>query len=126
MRMTFEIPLQPITKKNSQRILRNNATGRSFIAPSERYKQYEKDAAWFIPRVEKPIDYPVNIQYLFYMPTQRPVDLTNLTEAADDILVRCGLLADDNYKIVAGHDGSRVYCDKKRPHTLVVIESCDG
>lgn len=123
MRMTFEIPLRPITKKNSQRILRNNATGRSFIAPSERYKQYENDAAWFIPRLDKPIDYQVNVKYLFFMPTKRAVDLTNLMEAADDILVRCGILSDDNYRIVAGHDGSRVLYDKDRPRTLVEIEA---
>lgn len=124
MKLTFTIPLQPITKKNSQRILRNNATGRSFIAPSERYKQYENDAAWFIPKLDKPIDTPVNIKYLFYMQTRRAVDLTNLMEAADDILVRCRVLADDNYRIVAGHDGSRVLYDKEKPHTLVVIEDC--
>jgi Holliday junction resolvase RusA-like endonuclease len=88
--------------------------------PSERYKQYERDAMNFIP-VGRFIDYPVNVKCLFYMPTHRKCDLTNLLEAIDDILVEAGLLADDNYKIIESHDGSRVYYDKDNPRTVVEI-----
>lgn len=119
----FTIPLPPITKKNSQRILVNKATGRPFIAPSEQYKQYEKDAQWFIhdrPR----IDYPVNVKCVFYMPTRRRVDLTNLLEAVDDVLVRSGVLADDHSGIVVSHDGSRVMHDKENPRTEIEITGC--
>lgn len=119
----FTIPLPPITKKNSQRILVNKSTGRPFIAPSEQYKQYEKDAQWFIhdrPR----IDYPVNVKCVFYMPTRRRVDLTNLLEAADDVLVHAGVLADDHSGIVVSHDGSRVLFDKENPRTEIEITGC--
>jgi Holliday junction resolvase RusA-like endonuclease len=44
-----------------------------------------------------------------------------LLEAIDDIMVKAGLLKDDNYKIIAAHDGSRVYVDKNRPRTEVII-----
>lgn len=116
----FTIPLPPITKKNSQRIMTNRGTGKPFIMPSENYKQYERDAAWFIPKGVY-IDAPVNVKCLFYMPTRRRVDLTNLLEAIDDILVKVGLLADDDYTVVESHDGSRVLYDKDNPRTEVYI-----
>lgn len=118
--MKFTIPLVPITKKNHQQILRNRRTGKPFVGPSLQYRQYEADALWFIPKGKR-IDYPCNVKCLFYMPTERRVDLTNLHEAIDDIMVKAGLLADDNYTIVAGHDGSRVRHDKDNPRTEVEI-----
>lgn len=91
--------------------------------PSEQYKQYEKDAQWFI-RERPRIDYPVNVKCVFYMPTRRRVDLTNLLEAVDDVLVRSGVLADDHSGIVVSHDGSRVLYDKKNPRTEIEITGC--
>lgn len=115
----FVIPLVPRTKKNSQRIMVRPG-GRRFVAPSEAYKAYERDAAWFIPKGVC-IDEPVNIQAIFRMPTRRRVDLTNLLESLDDVLVKAGFLADDNSTIVAGHDGSRVVYDKANPGTEVTV-----
>lgn len=117
----FTIPLAPVTKKNSQQIAVNHFTGKPFIMPSPQYKQYEASAAWFIPK-GKTIRTPVNVKCLFYMPTRRKCDLTNLLEAIDDILVKVGLLADDNYTIIQSHDGSRVFYDKANPRTEVYIE----
>lgn len=117
----FTIPLPPISKKNSQRIMINRTTGKPFIMPSEQYKLYERDAAWFVPTMKQPINEPVNVKCLFYMPTRRKVDLTNLLEAIDDIMVTAGLLADDNSEIVQSHDGSRVLYDKQRPRTEIII-----
>lgn len=127
----FTIPLPPITKKNSQQIRYRYTHDKKtlqpkrapYIAPSEAYTDYEAAALWFIPKQRAPINMPVNIKCLFYMPTKRLCDLTNLLEAVDDVLVKAGLLADDNYKIVAGHDGSRVFYDKDNPRTEIVIES---
>lgn len=116
----FTIPLAPISKKNSQRIMTNRATGKPFIMPSAQYKQYERDAARFLPRGVHVAE-PVNVKCLFYMPTRRKVDLTNLLEAIDDIMVKAGLLADDNSEIVQSHDGSRVFYDKANPRTEIII-----
>lgn len=115
----FTVPLIPITKKNSQRIvIRGN---RPCILPSEKYKEYESMALWYIPKRGVPIDFPVNIKCVFYMPTNRPCDLTNHLESIDDVMVKAGLLKDDNYKILASHDGSRVMVDKNNPRTEVEI-----
>lgn len=117
----FIIPLPPITKKNSQQIRKNFSTGARFISPSEQYKQYERDAMWFVPRHYETIDYPVTVTCLFYMPTLARVDKTNLEESIHDIIVKAGLLADDNRDIIASTDGSRVYYDKDNPRTEVYI-----
>ena len=116
----FTVPLTPISKKNSQQILVNRATGRPFIMPSKKYKEYEKDAMWFIPKGET-INKPVNVKCLFYMPTHRKCDLVNMQEAILDVMVKAGLLADDNYSIVQSMDGSRVLYDKGNPRTEVYI-----
>ena len=119
--MFFYIPLAPISKKNSQQIMVNRQTGKPFVMPSKHFKDYEAAALWYIPKAQKPIDFPVNIQCLFYMPTRRKCDLTNLLEAVDDIMVKAGLLADDNYTIIQSHDGSRVFYDKDNPRTEIYI-----
>ena len=63
----------------------------------------------------------LHFRCLFYMKTRRKVDLTNLLEAADDVLVKYHVLADDNSQIVAGHDGSRVLYDKSNPRIEIDI-----
>lgn len=100
-------------------------TGKPFVAPSEEYKLYEGSAMWFIPK-NNYIDYPVNVKCLFYMPTKRRCDLTNLLESIDDIMVKARLLADDSYTIIVGHDGSRVLYDKNNPRTEVYITEIKG
>ena len=118
----FTVRLKPITKKNHQQILKNRVTGKLFVAPSKEYQEYEEAALWLIPRLkEAPIKYPVNVKCLFYMPTKQKCDLTNLLESIDDIMVKAGLLADDNYRIIESHDGSRVLYDKQNPRTEVEI-----
>lgn len=121
----FEIPLTPISKKNSQQIMTNRTTGKPFVYPSKQFKQYETAALWFIPRPYKPIDYPVNVECHFYMPTHRKVDLTNLLEAIDDIMVKAGLIVDDNFTIIQSHDGSRVHHSKEHPRTVVRITKAE-
>lgn len=117
----FTIPLVPVTKKNHQRIL-VGANRKPFVSPSLQYKQYEQSAMWFIPHEPgKTIDYRVNIKCLFYMPTRRRCDLTNLLECIDDLMVEAGLLKDDDFTVIAGHDGSRVLHDKEHPRTEVFI-----
>lgn len=128
----FTIPLAPVTKKNSQTIAVNKATGRPFILPSKKYKEYEYKCGEYIPfdratgDTTKPDTYPVNVKCLFYMPTRRSVDLTNLLEAIDDILTTYNVLPDDNSKYLGGHDGSRVLYDKDNPRTEVIIEPLDN
>ncbi len=115
------VPLHPITKKNNQRIVINSRTKRPMILQNEKYTTYENQAGWFLKKPKQPIDYPVNIECRFYRKNEIRCDLTNLLEAIDDVLVKYKIIADDNFKIIAGHDGSRVFIDKEHPRTEIII-----
>jgi Holliday junction resolvase RusA-like endonuclease len=119
----YIISLPPITKKNSQQILTNHSTGKPFIAPSKQYKKYEQAAMWYLtPKPKAPLAGRYRVAAVFYMPTRRRVDLTNLLEACHDTLVFAKILADDNNTIIASVDGSRVLYDKANPRTEIFIE----
>lgn len=119
----YIISLPPITKKNSQQILTNHRTGKPFIAPSSAYKRYEEQALYFLTQKPKtPLAGRYRVTAVFYMPTRRRVDLTNLLEAAHDTLVAAKILADDNNTIIASVDGSRVLYDKENPRTEIIIQ----
>ena len=120
------IPLNPRTKKNSQQIMINHKTGKPFVMQSSKYKEYEKNAGWFLKKLPKPINEPVNVKCVFYRETRIRCDLSNLLEAAMDILVEYGILADDNFNIITGFDGSRVYIDKENPRTEITIETVEN
>lgn len=127
MTYRYLIPTAPVSKKNSQRIATNRVTGRPFIMQSAKYEDYENYASYFLrPKPKKPIDYPVTVKCTFYMPTHRRVDKSNLEAAAHDVLVKYGILADDNRDIIAATDGSRVFYDKDRPRTEVEITPYEG
>lgn len=115
----FTIPLAPRTKKNSQQIVKGRF-GKYMIIPSKLYRQYEQDSYWHMPRIT-PIGFPVNVKAVYYMPTHRRVDLVNLHEALLDIMVKHGVIADDNCTIVVSMDGSRVDYDPDDPRTEVTI-----
>ena len=119
--MKITIPIAPVTKKTHQQIIK--VKGRPMVIPSKQYKQYEKDCEKYIEAIPfSAIDCPVNVKCLYYMPTKRRVDLVNLEECTCDILVKFGILADDNSNIIVSMDGSRVLYDKENPRTEIEIE----
>ena len=115
------IPLNPKTKKNSMQIIRNRTTGSPMIVQSKEYREYEKNAGWFLKKPKEPISTPVNIKYTFYRQNAIRCDIGNLVVCADDLLVKFGVIADDNFKIVIGHNGSRVFIDRDNPRTEIEI-----
>lgn len=129
--VSYLIPGKAVTKKNSQQMARNPKTGRWFPVPSKQYKEYEKLCKEYIRPPDKPISEPVNVKCVYHfllnkdgsMPKLLP-DLTNLLEATDDILVKYGVLEDDNVSIVKTHDGSEaIYGDSDEPYTEIYIRS---
>lgn len=111
------IPLSPITKKNSSQIVKFGK--RSALIPSKQYREFEKNASPYLMPLN--IDYSINIKCLYYMPTRRKVDITNLLSATHDILVKHCVIIDDNVEIVVSTDGSRAYYDKENPRTEIYI-----
>jgi len=117
--MKIVIKGNPITKKNSQRIVLIG--GKPRILPSQKYKEYEARAMLYMPKLKAPISDPVNVKCIYFMESHRRVDLCNLMEASHDILVRYGILEDDNCNILWSVDGSRVMYDKSDPRVEIEI-----
>jgi len=118
----FTIPVRPATKKNSGQIVMRGKY--PVLIPSKNYLHFEKECMPYFNRVKANagiIDYPVNMQCVFYVETKRRIDLPNLLNAVDDAAVKSGFLLDDNRDIIAAHDGSRVYHDKFNPRIEVKI-----
>lgn len=113
------IPLNPVTKKNSNRIVQHGSKLR--IIPSKSYINYERNAAPYLIKHRYLINEPVNIEAVYYRATRHRVDLCNLHEALCDVLVKYGVVVDDNSGIIASMDGSRVKYDKDNPRTEITI-----
>lgn len=119
--MKLVIPVKPRTKKNSQQIMK--AGNKRWIGPSKAALDFERQCAWWIKDCyRQKISEPVNVRVRFFVESKRRVDLTNLLESIDDVLVKYGVLSDDNANIIAGHDGSRVYIDRVAPRLEIFIE----
>lgn len=73
--MKYTIRGTPVTKKNSARIIL--ARGKPRIIPSKQFVEYEKAALYqLMPvRPHSAVDHPVNVKCVYYMPTNRRVDL---------------------------------------------------
>ena len=120
MYQTF-IPVIPRTKKNNSRIVYSK--GRPILLPSEKYIQFEKECEPYLQPLN--IDYPVNVQAIYYRPDRRRVDLVNLHQALMDTLVKYNVVKDDNCNIIASTDGSRVIYDKENPGIELIITEVD-
>lgn len=123
------IPGNPVTKKNHGRIVQKkfpNGKSVPIVLPSEPYVKYEKHCKEYIPKVEIPIDYPITLKCYYYLETRRKCDLTNLLQATCDILVKYGILEDDNYNIVSSFDGTKAIYDKENPRVEIYIEKKDN
>lgn len=125
----YVIPLDCRAKKNSHRIagsgprcpmcgkfqkqfIRNGSTATDFAFRAAQYLS---------PRPVKPFSSQVHLIYRVYTATWHKKDDLNLYEALDDILVKEGVLADDNRKIIRSRDGSRVLYDKDNPRAEIYI-----
>lgn len=120
--LSYTITGNPIVKKNTQKVIHRG--GRSFVVYSAQYRGWLNNAMDELAlqkRPEQPIDYPVLLVCKFFMQTKRLVDLSALYEGIQDTLVKMEILADDNFNIVAGHDGSRVLLDRERPRIEIAI-----
>ena len=125
----YTIQGDPRTKKNSLMIAgtgrRCQACGKlekQWVRQSKAHDAFAEAAKWQLrPVPTEPISSLVNVRCLFYMKTRRIVDGLNLLATIDDLLVSAGILADDNSRIVAGHDGSRVLYDPINPRVEITI-----
>lgn len=125
----YTIPLDPKTKKNSHRIAgcgpRCPVCGKyakQFVRNADQTTEFSFSAAKYLqPKPKKPIEGPVQLVYRLYTETWHRKDDLNLYEALDDILVKEGILRDDDRKTIRSRDGSRVLYDKDNPRAEIYI-----
>lgn len=123
--MQIIIPINPVTKKNHGRIVQKrfpNGKSVPIMLPSEAYVKYEKACKEYMPKLDKPIDYPIHLEVHYHLETRRKYDLTNLLQATCDMLVKYKIIEDDNYTIIASVDGTFATYDKENPRTEIYIE----
>lgn len=126
---SYTIPLNPRPKKNEHRIAGSGPKcpvckkyKKQFVRNGSKTTEFAFQAAHFLqPRPQKPIRGPVRLVYRCYRETRHRVDDLNLYEALDDLLVKEGILADDNINIIRSRDGSRCFYDKANPRAEIFI-----
>jgi hypothetical protein len=95
---------------------------KQFIRNGDKTTEYSFLSAKYLqPKPRKPIERPVHLIYRLYTGTWHRKDDLNLYEALDDILVKEGILKDDDRKTIRSRDGSRILYDKDNPRAEIYI-----
>lgn len=127
--MIIKIPVLARPKKNSQEIRINRRTGKRYISQSQRYLNFEQECGFYLQQYLRemaitdfiPIDYPVTLKITFYFPDKKKRDIANFVNAIQDILVKFGVLKDDNSNIVKSLDGTRIIYEEGRQEIVIEI-----
>lgn len=117
----YTIPINPRPKKNEHRIAGSGPKcpvckkyKKQFVRNGSKTTDFAFSAAKYLrPKPGKPISGTVRVVYRCYRETRHRVDDLNLYEALDDLLVKEGVLSDDNINIIRSRDGSRCFYDKE-------------
>lgn len=126
---SYVIPLDTRTKKNHQTIAGSGPKcplcgkrKKQFVRQGHANTEYTAQAAQYLnPKPPKPLPGPVWLQYNVYMKTRRRVDDLNLYASLDDLLVKEGILSDDNISVIRCRNGSFVTYDKAAPRAEIRI-----
>lgn len=126
---SYVIPLDTRTKKNHQTIAGSGPKcplcgkrKKQFVRQGHANTEYTAQAAQYLnPKPPKPLSGPVWLQYNVYMKTRRRVDDLNLYASLDDLLVKEGILQDDNISVIRCRNGSFVTYDKAAPRAEIRI-----
>ena len=73
-----------------------------------------------------PFEMPMILKCHFYIQQNRRTDLSNLLEGDQDLLVEAEIIKDDNFNIIIGHDGSRVFVDKENPRIELWLQEASS
>jgi Holliday junction resolvase RusA-like endonuclease len=130
-----------VVKKNGRSIFKNKATGQMFpgksakLVKAENHLVKEFREAWWKhgPEDRKPIDYPINVMFLFYfneaefytkkqIMSKHIADLSNLYQLPEDCLQKAKIIDNDFY--ISGHDGSRRLPTLDQNYLEIIITKC--
>jgi len=110
------------SQKNNKQILVNRATNKPFIASNSGVLAWKRDALWQL-KAYKPIEkYPVALTVVFYVPDNRRRDLDNMLTSIQDVLVKAGILKDDNWQNLSPITLDCGGIDKENPRAEIWID----
>ena len=98
--------------------------GKICVFPSSKYQKRENDQIkrLMAGRIRPlKLDKPLKVIYKFRFPDRLKTDLSNKLESINDLLVRYGLFADDNYEILACIEATSMGIDKENPRCEIEI-----
>lgn len=115
------LPFETPSKKNSRV---NTRSGRSF--PGARYRRWHSDAAAFVAAQArgKRVDGPCEISLVFVHGDLRRRDGDNGVSSVFDLLVDCGVLADDDWKRVRAFSVANRY-ERGNPRCEIEIREIE-
>ncbi len=92
--------------------------------PSKRFLEWQESAAYqLIKHKGICIEGVTRIQMDFYFPDNRKCDLDNKSSSVLDMLVKIGILKDDNWQYTGSIFLNPVGIDKKNPKVEIFVES---
>lgn len=129
VKLEWFIPYQMPSKKNSQQLFVNKATGRPGTTTSQRYKDYisvtkmywqifSREFRAVVERLE--LKYPLDIEFTFVRKTKQKFDYIGICQSAQDIMVDFGFIPDDNHSYIKPHFAD-AEVNKANPGTRIKI-----
>lgn len=116
------IPGEVISKKNGQKIIRCGKFPR--IKAGDAYLKWEKQAVQELQfkRINWTGDYPIELHMFFYRKTRRAFDYSNMVESIQDMLIKAGVILEDNFlHVIPVVSGMSI--DKDHPRVVVNIKT---
>ena len=117
----------PVTKKNSQRLV--TIGGHPRILQSKRFLEYQAsclEQIRYMYRDLQPVREGSTMVCVYHRQDNRRCDLSNLMEATQDILVEAGVLPDDGHKYLRRIVAQWGEIDKANPRVEITIVTVEG
>lgn len=97
-------------------------SGRMMILPSKAYKIWEEDALWQVKAQRvSPVIGPVKLKMGIWAKNLRSSDLENKVSSIQDMLVKAGILPDDDWKSVPKIEAEYLGVDRQMPRCEVEL-----
>ena len=106
LRYSYVFRGEVASKKNSRMLVHSN--GRSFLLPSERYREWEKNAKSVISLCGRPAApfKAARLSIRIYHGDAVRRDTNNATQGIQDVLVEMGVIEDDNWMVIGSPEVS--------------------
>lgn len=118
--MQLILPGRVPSKKNSKQIICKGS--RPVLLSSERYQAWEEEQLWRLKTVKERFTGRVSVHCTFYPPDKVKGDCSNKFESVADLLVKAGIIEDDDWFHLVKQSSEFGGVDKDNPRVEVHID----